>query len=87
MQGHMHHKRRLLTAIAVSGGIAAGFGTVALPACAAVRTFEITLVGKIKKTVTVDVGLDTPLDQIRLPNLGLPILSIRETTPAQAPSR
>jgi murein DD-endopeptidase MepM/ murein hydrolase activator NlpD len=85
MQGHMDHKRRLLTAIAVSGGIAAGFGTVALPASAAVRTFEITLVGKIKKTVTVDVGLDTPLDQIRLPNLGLPILSIRETTPAQAP--
>jgi transglycosylase-like protein with SLT domain/peptidase M23-like protein len=72
-------------AMAVSGGIAAGFGTVALPASAAVRTFEITLVGKIKKTVTLDVGLDTPLDQIRLPNLGLPILSIRETTPAQAP--
>jgi hypothetical protein len=71
--------------MAVSGGIAAGFGTVALPASAAVRTFEITLVGKIKKTVTLDVGLDTPLDQIRLPNLGLPILSIRETTPAQAP--
>jgi murein DD-endopeptidase MepM/ murein hydrolase activator NlpD len=85
MQGHMHHKRRLLTAVAVSGGIAAGLGTVALPASAAVRTFEITLVGKIKKTVTVDVGIDTPLDQIRLPNLGLPILSIRETTPAQAP--
>ncbi|MEA2156169.1 MAG: hypothetical protein QOE11_2309, partial [Solirubrobacteraceae bacterium] len=50
-----------------------------------VRTFEVTLLGKIKKTVTVDVGLDTPLDQIKLPNLGpLPILSIRETTPAQA---
>src|SRR5919112_4457684 len=85
MLGHMDHKRRLLTAMAVSGGIAAGVGTFALPASAAVRTFEITLVGKIKKTVTVDVGLDTPLDQIRLPNLGLPILSIRETTPAQAP--
>ena len=85
MQGQMHHKRRLLTAVAVSGGMAVGFGTVALPASAAVRTFEITLVGKIKKTVTLDVGLDTPLDQIRLPNLGLPILSIREVTPVQAP--
>jgi murein DD-endopeptidase MepM/ murein hydrolase activator NlpD len=87
MQGHMHHKRRLLTAVAVSGGMAVGFGTVALPASAAVRTFEITLVGKIKKTVTLDVGIDTPLDQIRLPDLGLPrlpILSIRETTPVQA---
>jgi membrane-bound lytic murein transglycosylase B len=81
----MHHKRRLLTAVVVSGGMAAGFGTIAIPANATVRTFEVTLLGKIKKTVTVDVGLDTPLDQIKLPNLGsLPILSIRETTPAQA---
>ncbi len=86
MQGHMHHKRRLLTAMAVSGGMAVGFGIAALPASANIRTFEITLIGKIKKTVTVDVGLDTPLDQIKLPNLGLPVLSIKETTPAQAPS-
>ncbi len=86
MQGHMHHKRRLLTALAVSGGMAVGFGFAALPASATIRTFEITLIGKIKKTVTVDVGLDTPLDQIKLPNLGLPVLSIKETTPLQAPS-
>jgi hypothetical protein len=85
MQGHMHHKRRLLMAMAISGGMAVGFGTAALPASAKVRTFEVTLLGKIKKTVTVDVGADTPLDQIRLPNLGsLPILSIRETTPLNA---
>jgi murein DD-endopeptidase MepM/ murein hydrolase activator NlpD len=71
--------------MAVSGAMAAGFGTAALPANATVRTFEVTLLGKIKKTVTVDVGLDTPLDQIRLPGLGnLPILSIRETTPLNA---
>ena len=85
MQGHMHHKRRLLMALAVSGGMAVGLGTAAMPANAAIRTFEVTLLGKIKKTVTVDVGLDTPLDQIKLPNLGkLPILSIRETTPVNA---
>jgi hypothetical protein len=85
MQGHMHHKRRLLMALAVSGGMAVGFGSAAMSANAAIRTFEVTLLGKIKKTVTVDVGLDTPLDQIQLPNLGkLPILSIRETTPATA---
>ncbi len=85
MQGHMHHKRRLLMALAASGAMAAGFGIAALPASATVRTFEVTLLGKIKKTVTVDVGLDTPLDQIKLPGLGsLPILSIRETTPLNA---
>ncbi|HVL31583.1 MAG TPA: lytic murein transglycosylase [Solirubrobacteraceae bacterium] len=81
----MHHKRRLLMALVVSGGMAAGFGTFALTASAAQRTFEVTLVGNIKRTVTVDAGVDTPLDHIRLPNLGLPILSIREVTPAQAP--
>jgi len=71
--------------MAASGAMAAGFGTAALPANATVRTFEVTLLGKIHKTVTVDVGLDTPLDQIKLPGLGnLPILSIRETTPAVA---
>jgi hypothetical protein len=85
MQGHMHHKRRLLMALFVSGGMIAGLGTFALTASAAVRTFEVTLVGKVKRTITVDAGVDTPLDQIRLPNLGLPILSIREVTPAQAP--
>src|SRR3954447_17853607 len=85
MQGHMDHKRRLLMAVGVSGAMAFGFGTAALPANATVRTFEVTLLGKIHKTVTVDVGADTPLDQIRLPGLGsLPILSIRETTPVNA---
>jgi membrane-bound lytic murein transglycosylase B len=70
--------------MAVSGGMAVGFGTAALPADAVVRTFDVTLLGKLHKTITVDVGLDTPLDQIKLPNLGLPILSIRETTPVNA---
>jgi hypothetical protein len=85
MQGHMHHTRRLVMALAVSGGMAVGLGATAMPANATIRTFEVTLLGKIKKTVTVDVGIDTPLDQIQLPNLGkLPILSIRETTPATA---
>ena len=85
MQGHMHHKRRLLIALAVSGGMTAGFGTVASPAGAVVRTFDVTLLGNIKRTVTVDVGINTPLDQIRLPGINLAILKIVETTPAQAP--
>jgi Transglycosylase SLT domain/Peptidase family M23 len=85
MQGHMHHKRRLLIAVALTGGFTAGLGTVASPANAVVRTFEVTLLGNIKKTITLDIGVDTPLDQIRLPGLNTAILSIRETTPAQAP--
>ena len=86
MQGHMHHKRRLLMAVVAGCGIAAGMGTFAGSAFAIQRTFEIQLLGNIKKTVTVDVGIDTPIDQIRLPNIGnLPILSIREITPVNAP--
>jgi Transglycosylase SLT domain/Peptidase family M23 len=85
MQGHMHHKRRLLIALAMTGGMTAGLGTVAAPAGAVVRTFDVTLLGNIKKTITVDVGINTPLDQIRLPGINLPLLRIVETTPAQAP--
>ncbi len=85
MQGHMHEKRRLLIALAVTGGMTAGLGTFASPAGAVVRTFQVTLLGNIKKTVTLDIGVNTPLDQVRIPGLNLPLLSIVETTPAQAP--
>ena len=86
MQGHMHHKRRLLIALAMTGGITVGLGTFASPASAVVRTFEVTgVLGK--KTITLDIGADTPIDQIRFPGINLgAILSIKETTPAQAPS-
>jgi murein DD-endopeptidase MepM/ murein hydrolase activator NlpD len=71
-----------------SGGMAVGFGTFAGPASAIQRTFEIQLLGHIKKTITIDIGINTPLDQIRLPKIGggvLPILSIKEITPVNAP--
>ncbi|MGH2943189.1 MAG: lytic murein transglycosylase [Solirubrobacteraceae bacterium] len=82
----MHHKRRLLIALAMTGGMTAGLGTFASPAGAVVRTFEVTLLGNLKKTITLDIGANTPLDQIRIPGIKLPVLSIVETTPAQAPS-
>ena len=82
MQGHMHHNRRLLIALVAAGGISVGLGSVATSAIAAQRTFTITLLGGIKKTVTVEAAPGTPINQIALPNLlGLPILSITETTP------
>ncbi|MCA1681088.1 MAG: lytic transglycosylase domain-containing protein, partial [Actinobacteria bacterium] len=82
----MHDKRRLLMAVVASGGMAVGLGTFAGPASAIQRTFEVQLLGKIKKTIVIDVGADTPLDQIRLPQIGgLPILSIKEITPVNAP--
>jgi murein DD-endopeptidase MepM/ murein hydrolase activator NlpD len=81
----MHHKRRLLIALVAAGGVSVGLGSVATTANAMQRTFVITLAGNIKKTVTVDVGKDVPLGQIKLPSLlGLPLLSITEITPTQA---
>jgi soluble lytic murein transglycosylase-like protein len=83
MQGHMHHKRRLLIALLATGGISVGLTSFAATANAKQRTFVVTVVGNIKKTITVDVGETTPIDQIQLPNLlGLPILNIQEITPA-----
>ena len=83
MQGHMHHKRRLLIALVATGGFSVALTSFAVTANAAQRTFVITVVGNIKKTVTVDVGATTPIDQIKLPSiLGLPILDITEITQA-----
>ena len=78
MQGHMHHKRRLLIALAMTGGIGVSLGTFASPASADVRTFELTLLGNIKRTVTLDIPANTPLSQVQFPGLKLPLLSIKE---------
>jgi murein DD-endopeptidase MepM/ murein hydrolase activator NlpD len=83
MQGHMHHKRRLLIALIASGGVSVGLGSLAVPAIAKQRTFVLTVAGGIKKTITVDVGENVPIDQIQLPSiLGLPLLNIQEITQA-----
>jgi hypothetical protein len=87
MQEHMHHKRRLLIALVAAGGMSVGMGSLAATANAVPRTFLVTVVGNIKKTITVDVGATVPLDQIKLPSiLGLPILSITELTAPVAPT-
>ena len=78
MQGHMHHKRRLLIALAMTGGIGVSLGTIASPAGADVRTFELTLLGNIKRTVTLDIPASTPVSQVQFPGLKLPLLSIKE---------
>ncbi len=80
MQDHMHHKRRLLIALAMTGGVGVGLATIASPAAATPRTFELTLLGNIKRTITLDIPADTPLDQVKIPGLKLPLLSLTETT-------
>jgi hypothetical protein len=62
----------------MAGGISAGLGTIASPAAADVRTFELTLLGNIKRTVTLDIPANTPLSQVHIPGLKLPLLSLKE---------
>jgi hypothetical protein len=85
MQEHMHHNRRLLIALAVAGAIGAGFGTLASPASADVRVFEVKLLNGATKTVTLNIPASTPLSAIKIPGLNLgPLLSIKEITSTSA---
>jgi len=77
----MHHKRKLLVALVVTGALTAGFGTTAFTASAQPRTFKVTLLGNITTTVTLDLPPGTPLSAVKIPGLGdLPILAIVEIT-------
>ncbi|MDP1846310.1 MAG: lytic murein transglycosylase [Solirubrobacteraceae bacterium] len=50
------------------------------------RSFELTLLGNIKRTITLDIPAETPLDQVKIPGLKLPLLSLVETTSPSTPS-
>ncbi len=79
LQGHMHHKRRLLIALVVTGALTAGFLSSALTANAEMKTFKIVLLGGITTTVTLDLPPGASLDQIQIPGIGdLPIISITQ---------
>jgi len=78
----MHHKRRLLIALVVTGVLTAGFGSSALTASAQPRTFKVVLLGGISTTVTLNLPPGASLNSVQIPGLGdLPILSITEITP------
>jgi murein DD-endopeptidase MepM/ murein hydrolase activator NlpD len=84
------HKRKLLIGLATAGLLLAGFGAATMPASAEQRTLLVTLVGGAQVTVTVDVPPGTPTDQIPIPGVSAPILSVQDITPAQpapAPSQ
>ena len=76
------HKRKLLIGLATAGAFSAGFGPTVFPASAETRTLNVTLLGGTVIQVTVDVPPGTPLDQIVIPGVTLPIVSISDATPA-----
>ena len=81
------HKRKLLIGLATAGAFSAGFGASVFPASAEQRTLNVTLVGGQTIQVTVDVPPGTPLSQIQVPGVTLPVQSVTEVgSPAPAPA-
>ena len=68
---------------ATAGLLLAGFGAATMPASAEQRTLLVTLVGGAQVTVTVDVPPGTPTDQIQIPGVSAPIVSVQDITPAR----
>ena len=80
------NKSKLLIALLVAGLFTAGLGAGVFPASADQRTFLVTFAGGQAQTVTLDVPAGTPLSEIRVPGVDLPIVSIQDITPAAAPT-
>jgi hypothetical protein len=78
------NKRKLATGMAAAGVFSAGFGAAVYPASAEQRTITVTLLGGATVQIKVDVPPGTPLDQIKLPGINLPVISISDSGPAPA---
>jgi hypothetical protein len=77
--------RKLLIGLTTAGLFSAGFGAAVLPAGAQQRTLTVTLLDGSVITVTVDVPAGTPLDQIKVPGITTPILSIVDSAVVPPP--
>src|SRR4051812_41820305 len=74
------NKRKLLIALLVAGLFTAGLGAGLVPASADQRTFRVTFVGGTTTVVTLDLPAGTPLAQVTVPGVSLPVISIEELT-------
>jgi transglycosylase-like protein with SLT domain len=84
----MTKRRKLFLGLTAVGVFVAGFGAAAFPAIAELRVITVTLVGGQRITTTVDVPPNTPVNQIKLPEITAPIAGIEEqggTAPAPTP--
>jgi murein DD-endopeptidase MepM/ murein hydrolase activator NlpD len=78
-------KRKLLILLATAGVVLGVLGPATKNASAEQRTLLVTLLGGAQVTVTVDVPPGTPVDQIKIPGVSTPIVSVQDITPQQAP--
>jgi transglycosylase-like protein with SLT domain/peptidase M23-like protein len=77
------NKRKLLIVLAMAGVLLAALGPATKTASAEQRTLLVTLLGGAQMTVTVDVPPGTPVDQIKIPGVTTPIVSVQDITPQQ----
>jgi Transglycosylase SLT domain len=77
------NKRKLLIVLATAGVALAALGPGTKTASAEQRTLLVTLLGGQQLTVTVDVPPGTPVDQIKIPGVSTPIVSVQDITPQQ----
>jgi hypothetical protein len=75
------HTRKLLIGLVVAGLFAAGFGNTILPAGADERTVYVTLATGETVPVTVTAPAGTPADQIPVPTVSTPVVSVSDTPP------
>jgi murein DD-endopeptidase MepM/ murein hydrolase activator NlpD len=75
------NKRKLLIALTAAVAATACLLAFVLPASAQLRSFRVTLLGGRQLTVTLDVEPGTPLNQIKIPGVKLPIVAIQEIPP------
>jgi hypothetical protein len=78
------NKRKLLIVLAMAGVLLAALGPATKIASAEQRTLLVTLLGGAQMTVTVDVPPGTPVDQIKIPGVTTPIVSVQDITPQKA---
>src|SRR3954471_21958579 len=77
-------KRKLAFGLLATALVGAGVGASVIPASADQRTLVVTLATGQTVTVTVDVPPGTPGDQIHLPGVSGPIVSVQgRTAPSQ----
>ncbi|WP_205696476.1 lytic murein transglycosylase [Conexibacter sp. SYSU D00693] len=70
-------RRKVAAGLLAAGAVTVGLGGAALPASAETKTVVITLLGGQEIRVQLDIPDGTPLDQVAIPGIKLPIISVR----------
>jgi len=79
-------RRKLLTLLATAGIGTAGYGAVATPASAELRSLRVTFVDGRQVTLTVDVAPGTPVEAAPLPGVTAAVARVEDLGSAVVPS-